>query len=58
MPSEQPKNDNKACEHHTPDWSSIEIHIEQDGVYFDVTCVDCGCSGCMHRFDFKDEIQW
>lgn len=43
---------------HTPNWDSVKIHREDDAIYIDVLCENCGRAGCLHKFDFKDEVQW
>jgi hypothetical protein len=43
---------------HTPDMRTVTAHYEDDTVYLDVNCVDCGRSGCYGAFTTKTEVQW
>jgi len=43
---------------HKPNWASVNINVDGD-TYIDVSCIDCGCSGCMgNRKTLEKEICW
>lgn len=32
---------------HEPDWDTVEVAVDGEAVYLDVTCKYCGASGCI-----------
>ena len=54
--TECPKNANGW---HEPNWQSIHIEHDGDGIYVDVTCKHCGQSGCVGtEHSLADAISW
>lgn len=55
MPEEE-----KCCEQHVPDWSSLTIEKSDGEAYIDVNCRDCGTSGCVLMFKTEPEtkVNW
>ena len=44
---------------HRPDWKTVSVEPDGDGVYIDVSCADCGLSGCVGTSDYlADRISW
>lgn len=50
--------DDTTCEHE-PDWKSVCIAQDGDGIYIDVNCKKCGDSGCVgNAATLTAGIQW
>ncbi len=44
---------------HEPDWSSVSVENDGDETYIDVSCADCGRSGCIGTAETLSEgISW
>ena len=44
---------------HKPDWNTVHVEHDGDGVYIDVNCTICGESGCIgNEKTLVDQIQW
>jgi hypothetical protein len=44
---------------HIPDWDTISINHDGDEVYIDISCSECGCSGCVGKMStLEEDINW
>ncbi len=44
---------------HVPDPGTFYVYDSPDGgVYLDVSCRYCGCSGTAGRFDLESKVEW
>jgi len=44
---------------HVPDWKTVHVEVDGDGIYVDVNCIYCGESGCIGtEKTLIEDINW
>ena len=44
---------------HEPDWKSVSVQEDGDTAYVDISCMKCGCSGCIGQSEtLQADINW
>lgn len=44
---------------HEPNWLSISVEVDGDGLYVDVSCRWCGRSGCLGSVNkLEEDLNW
>ena len=44
---------------HEPNWKTLQINDDGIEIYLDVSCTNCGRSGCVHSFKRESaEVDW